>query len=68
MRSELDAKNSTWRVLGAQEARLKHSAAQAQCGAARRPARGGRELLCSMTLPGCPDRQTDVDPPWTAAL
>lgn len=26
MRSELDAKNSTWRVLGAQEARLKHSA------------------------------------------
>lgn len=25
MRSELDAKNSTWRVLGAQEARLKHS-------------------------------------------
>lgn len=52
MRSELDAKNSTWRVLGAQEARLKHSA----------------ELLCSMTLPGCPDRRTDVDPPWTAAL
>lgn len=32
MRSELDAKNSTWHVLGAQEARLKHSAECSEAG------------------------------------
>lgn len=63
MHSELDAKNSSWRVLGVQEARIKHSAEL--LGLEAGSWREGAALFRDASwVPG----RTNVDPPWTAAL